>query len=212
MYFKEPGEIFSYVCHIIFAVIIAISYESATNILINSEKPLLSNMLYYGVWMLELLLAYLMLVSGWINYGRSMMVWQYSDGKLGTSRFILDLIILFCYFGLIVSAGQEQELGNYFLIWFVILFVLFTVWDYIKIAEEKRSNKKQKKSEKIFTVSFFYLILIIISIVFIFLMWTEYNILIIDEPYYPFILIFIIIFVLSYRYLKWPIPLNKESK
>lgn len=146
---KKRADIFSYICHFIFAIILANSYETATSVLIDPGWEFLSNgnTIISGM---ELLLAYTITISGWVGYSRSMIKWPHTNIKSGTTRFILDLLVLFFYFWLISSAGTENEFNVYFLHWIVGLFVLFAMWDILKIKEHHKKSKTARQRQALY--------------------------------------------------------------
>ena len=205
---KKPAEIFSYICHFIFAIIIANSYDTATKIFIAPEKIFLSdsNLIIPA---LELLLAYMIIISGWVGYSRSMIKWQHTNTKSGALRFSLDLAILFCYFGLISSADPQNIFREYFLNWIIVLFSLFIVWDILKIKEyykKANNNKFNMALVKSFgKTGVFCIIFAFVPLTFNFLLENQVGV-INDEIIYGFILLFVMFLMLLYRYWKWSIP------
>lgn len=210
---KKPAEIFSYICHFIFAIIIANSYDTATKIFINPEKIFLSDFSLI-IPALELLLAYVIIISGWVGYSRSMIKWQHTNTKSGALRFSLDLAILFCYFGLISSADPQNIFREYFLNWIIVLFSLFIVWDILKIKEYYKKANNNKFNVALLrsfwkTVVFFIIFVVVVPFTFNFLLEIQVGI-INDDIIYGFILLFVMFWILLYRYWKWSIPPQKR--
>lgn len=205
--FKKPPDIFSYICHFIFAVIIATSYEHAAHVFINPEKPFLEDALSV-ILGLELLLAYTAIVSGWVGYSRSMIKWPHTNTKSGSFRFCLDLGILFCYFGLIASAEPGRGFQDYFLNWIIVLFALFVAWDILKLKEhyKKRRRKMRQALESSLgkTVAFLVVFSVFAPPAFDFIAENQTGVL--TEPVtYGITLVLTIALMLLYRYWKWSI-------
>ena len=96
---KNSTEIFSYICHIIFAIIIATSYDSTTQVFMNSEKPF-SESFESIIQGLEIILAYVVVISGWVGYSRSMLKWPHKDTKNRSYTIFTrssDFILLFWF-------------------------------------------------------------------------------------------------------------------
>lgn len=211
---KKPAEIFSYICHFIFAIIIATSYDTAKQIFINPEKMIFADFDSI-ILSLELLLAYVTIISGWVGYSRSMIKWPHTNTKLGAFRFTLDLAILFCYFGLISSIDIQNEFRDYFLYWISALFILFILWDIIKTREHYNKKNNQKFNialENSFLKTVTFLTIFILIIPFIFQLWLQNQIgIITDQVIYGIILIITILCMLFYRYWKWSMPPHKQK-
>lgn len=211
---KKPNEIFSYICHFIFAIVIASTYETATNVFMNPEIPYLSNTDSF-ISSLEIFLAYVAIISGWVGYTRSMIKWPHKNTKEGAFRFALDITILFCYFGLIESTHPQNAFQNYFLYWLTALFGLFLIWDIFKIKEyhEKNESKRNTALVRSFlkTIGFFLIIAIIIPIIYNTSLEHKTGV-ITDDIIYIIILGFTIFVLLAYRYLKWSVHLEPRMK
>lgn len=209
---KKPTDAFSYISHFIFAVIIASSYESATDVFVNSEKPFLADP-SSAILGFELLLAYTAVVSGWVGYSRSMIKWPHTNTKSGAFRFCLDIAILFCYFGLIASASPERDFQGYFLPWIIALFVLFAVWDILKLKEyHKKREKRTKWALERSLGKTVALLVLFVLVLYAFVSITESQIRIIDEHVtYSLFLALTMFLILMYRYWKWSIPPQQRS-
>ena len=212
MNLQKPNEVFSNICHFVFAIVIATSYNTAAQIFINPDKPFLSDSstIIPG---LELLLAYITIVSGWVGYSRSMAKWPHKNTKAGTFRFSLDIAILFCYFGLIASADTQNGFRDYFLNWILALFFLFIVWDIFKMKEyfgktaivRQQALFRSLGKSIAFTVLFFFLF-----VFFGFSSAIQIGI-ITGDVVYGIFLIAAMFLMLAYRYLKWSIPPQKRN-
>lgn len=193
---KDPPEVFPYIIHFIFAIVIANSYVTAKQVFVDSWPLLLHN---YDVLahILGLVVVYIIIISGWIGYSRSLIKWPYKDTKLSVYRFILDFAVLFCYFVLVNIIEVIGDFELYLSAWIVILFTCFVLWDILKLIENKKigdkDNIRRMNRSLAITVIFF-----VISSIFLII-------------YHTFDVIFIVLIavelliVLGFRYYKWPI-------
>ncbi len=211
---KKPADIFSYICHFIFAIIITNSYDSAKQIFINPESGFLADTSSI-IPSLELFLAYVAIISGWVGYSRSMIKWPHTNTRFGALRFSLDLAILFCYFGLISSVDLENGFRDHFLNWIIALFTLFMIWDVIKLKEHYRKENNYKFNIALGrsltkTILFWLAFFVAVPVIFDSLLQNQIGI-INDQVIYGSILILTISLLLLYRYWKWSIPPQKRS-
>ena len=214
---KSHAEIYPFIVHFLFAVIIATSYETAILVFINPERAFSFNFesLIPG---LELLLAYAAIISGWVGYSRSMIKWPHQNTKSGVSRFVLDLAILFCYFGLIVLADpQNNTFKENFVSWLVAMFVLFFIWDLAKIIEYRKPHVSKALWRSLLKTIIFLILITMTYMLFPtvskLLGWIEKSdaTLTSDNIVYGVFLIVITALMILYRYWKWSIHQRKES-
>ena len=78
---NKPNEIFAYICHFIFAIVIAKSYDVVAKVTIDSDGKFLSG-LDSLIPIIEILLVYVIIVSGWIGYTRSMIKWPHTNANM----------------------------------------------------------------------------------------------------------------------------------
>ena len=212
---KKHTEIFSYICHFIFAIIIANSYGIAYNVFFSSNGTFITNS-DLVMPTIELIFVYFIIISGWVGYARSMVKWQHKNSKLGATRFILDLMILFCYFGLLSLTNVSDDLTStnefkdQFLYWILTIFTLFIVWDIVKFFEHKGKYRICDRLvwSGIKTVSTF-ILLLIFSLILESSKDFEYGI-INEQNTYNLIFISTFIVVIGYRWIKW--SNNKRDK
>lgn len=77
--------------------------------------------------------AYVVIVSGWIGYSRSVSMWAYRDSVSGITRFVLDLIILFeCFY--LLWPSQTNHFWQFPYVVFLIFFT-YIISDIIKRHE-----------------------------------------------------------------------------
>lgn len=208
---RKRTEIFAYICHFIFAIIIANSYETATEVFINPGWTFLTDSSALTS-ALELFLAYVIAISGWVGYARSMTKWPHADTKAGTVRFVLDITILFGYFWLISSAGTQNEFDLNFLYWIVGLFSMFIVWDTLKRSEhiKKYEGSNNSLDSSLLKTGIFLGIFVFVTIGYNLLLENQVGI-INKEIIYPGTLILCSILVIIYRYVKWAVPSKKRK-
>lgn len=156
---KKPEEAFSFICHFIFAIVIANSYDLAARVFLSTAEPAYSGLDPF-LATLELSVAYVAILSGWLGYVRSVRKWPHHDTKYGTIRFVIDITILFCYFGLIEAADPAQGVfRDQFTGWICALFVLYFVSDILKRQDHKSktpntARNRQLKTSMTLTVAF----------------------------------------------------------
>ena len=201
---KKPAEIYPFIIHFIFAVIISISFSLTAGIFISPKIPIFSN--FESLFpVIEILMIYILVISGWVGYSRSLIKWPHTNTKSGTFRFTLDLGILFCYSSLISSINYSLIFRENFMNWIGFIFFLFIMWDIIKIIEYRK--------RPIMAISRSFWKTIIFSIIFIFIIPYGNNLLldnqtgiINNEVIYGIKLIVVILSLITYRYWKWVIP------
>ncbi|ABK78625.1 hypothetical protein CENSYa_2021 [Cenarchaeum symbiosum A] len=89
----------------------------------------------------SLFVSYVIIVSSWIGYSRSLSKRPYSDNWQGSARFVLDIMILFEYFYLLSISTTEYFTEQFPAVVFTI-FVTYAVWDRIKRSEYKYLKKQ----------------------------------------------------------------------
>lgn len=149
---QEPQDAFPFICHFIFAIVIANSYDLAARVFLRPDDPVYSGLDPF-LTALELSVAYVAIIAGWLGYARSVYKWPHQDTKYGVLRFIVDIVILFCYFGLIEAADPAQDaFRGQFASWICALFFLYLVSDILKRQDHKSktyntiNNRRLKKS------------------------------------------------------------------
>lgn len=145
---QKPADAFPFVCHFVFAIIIASSYDLASDVVLYPEDPAYSSLDRF-LDFLELAVAYVAIISGWIGYIRSVYKWPHRDTKYGMLRFVTDLAVLFCYFGLIEAADPVRDVfRGQFMFWILAMFVLYALSDLLKNRDHKsRSSNAPKNKE-----------------------------------------------------------------
>ena len=157
---KQLSDFFEYANHIIYAVVIAQSYQIANKILI----PISNIQNYTGaIGAYSLILAYFIIVSGWIGYFKSIKRDPYK-GTFGNARFVIDLWIVFVTFYLLALTDPDKggSISDSFIIVLPTLFASYLVWDIVKFYEHKSDNdidgnykKGRMKITIVFVIIFF---------------------------------------------------------
>ena len=192
---SSDPNIFPYIVHIIFAVVIATSYTIVADIYVSEETIVFDNFITINT--LELILAYVVLILGWIGYSYAIREWEYTFSVYGLSRFCIDTTILLIYFLLIILTATEHGFKDYFHILMILLFVLFVIWKGCAI-KEYNDDKELKNSLRITII--FGLLQIIITGLVLFVYYEKHH----EYIGYPIILSFLIIFWICYRYSERP--------
>jgi hypothetical protein len=213
-FFKTVAEFYPFSVHLIYAVIIAISFGEAARVVI----PI--NSIWSSYDNLErsfaLLFAYFIIISGWVGYSKSISKRPHSDNRLGTARFVVDLFILFLVFYLI-SLTDPSKFPKFSLIFPIFLwtiaanFIAYLVWDALKYFEYRHTKEEKRTSVSRGRKTLYYFILILTVSIVYGIVSPPYNtlkwngILIWD---FMFIL-FVFVIVFFYRKSKWIVPPNK---
>lgn len=125
----------------LFAVVISVSFfEVMTRqwFTPNSINDLLSSAFDIFV----LLLGYLTVVLSWVGYHRSIRGKPIRIKTLpGFWRFILDIVLLFCYWLLLV----KFESFGFVLLILALIYWLYVFWDQLKWREHKKDYKPEER-------------------------------------------------------------------
>ena len=165
---------------------------------------------------IELLLAYVVIVSGWVGYSRSMIKWPHTNTKSGTLRFVLDLAILFCYFGLIALADPPNDFQDHFVLWIIAMFALFSVWDMVKLVENRTERPGDRLLVSFFKTAFFLIFFLSISLIYSLISglietMEKSDVLISADAFYGIFLVVVTVFMIGYRYWKWSVLPQRRS-
>lgn len=136
----ERKRFYSTAIHTLFAIVLGYSFTLTTGLIIPiGELFDPSN----NTTASTLVFSYILIVSGWIGYYRSISIWSHKDTAWGAIRFVLDLIILFEYFYLLqlVSPvfGEGFPLVKDFPIVVTVIFLTYLLSDVVK----HRVNRNQ---------------------------------------------------------------------
>ena len=131
--------------HILFAIVIGHSFIMASDVIIPIQTLVDST---YHKPASTLMFSYILIVSGWIGYSRSISIRPHRDTALGAMRFVFDLIILFEYFYLLQIAytGPIED----FPLVVVVIFLTYLLSDTVKCYEyPPRTRARIKQRMKI---------------------------------------------------------------
>lgn len=211
---KTLGDFYQFAIHLIYAVIIGQSFFIASSVFVPIDNVFNFIGFENGY---ALFLAYVISITGWVGWARSISKLPHSENALGNFRFITDLIIMFLYYYLLSLANPDKihRYGETFIWVFPAIFGAYIVWDILKYFEYKCDAQKAIKDRKRrlwITVGFF-IVFVIQSFIFQyvttdqqFLKWDG-NVLWIE--------IFIsssFVMTIGYRWLKWKIPIARRRR
>jgi hypothetical protein len=131
-HFPNPPEFYAFAIHTIYAIILAVSFQTAQELFI----PF--NMIEdYGemVNTVAVFFVYMLLISGWIGYTRSISERPHTSSPLGNLRFILDIMIVFMVFYLTALVRPQTFRDNFSEIFWWVLPVIFTLYVFLESSE-----------------------------------------------------------------------------
>lgn len=105
-----------------------------------------------------LVFAYIVIVSGWIGYARSVSVKPHKDTALGALRFVVDLVILFEYFYLL-RTSQTGPISDFPLV-MVVIFMTYVLSDRIKYYEHTPRQRVWIQHRSKITLGFLAIVLL----------------------------------------------------
>lgn len=185
---KETSEIYVRFIDILFAVVIGQSF----GILVSQEgyKSWLSQPVENTFGIATFLLVYVLVITSWIGYHRSIKFYPIKSPL----RFVVDIFLLFIYYVGFVNANNFEIIMAQV---FPLSFLLYTVWDGIRLWEYRAQKNLMLDLLKRFYISLAFTILFfIISEVY---MRSIKGIAWVHGALFTVILALLII----YRYLKW---------
>ncbi len=148
---------------------------------------------------MTLTFAYILIVSGWVGYSRSVSIKPHKDTNPGAIRFVIDLVILFEYFYLLRISQTEH--ASDFPIAVVVIFLTYMLWDAVKYREHSAGDRvwikrRGKTTKKLFGVVFSVTILYYVGL---------FEIITLDVwvSAYDLVVIVFILLILAYRAAKW---------
>ena len=201
---QKPEEAFSFICHFIFAIVIANSYDLAAKVFLSPPDPVYSSLDLF-LTALELSVGYVAIIAGWLGYARSVSKWPHQDTKYGMLRFVTDIAVLFCYFGLIEAADPTHDVfRDQFTGWICALFLLYFVSDVFKRQDHKSKTYNTNNNRRLKVSMVLTLIFLGVSVVLYVLnahargLWDSDN-----GALYLMILVGTIFMLLLYRVPKW---------
>jgi RsiW-degrading membrane proteinase PrsW (M82 family) len=205
------AEFYPFSIHLIYAVIITLSFEVASRVFIpfNSVWSSYDNIERSA----SLFLTYFVIISGWIGYSKSISARPHMDNRLGTIRFGVDLFILFLVFYIIslTDPSKFPKFGVIFptFLWTItLMFMAYLVWDVLKYFEYRNTEEKTKTNINRGRKTLYYFIPISIMLVVHNVIRPPYNTLewngIVIWDFIFIVFVFIIVFF--YRRSKWIVP------
>ena len=186
-----------------FAIIVAQSFMIATDLLIPLDEILNDDNFLKTT---SLFLVYVIIISGWVGYARSMSEKPHKDNHHGILRFVIDLVILFEYFYLLQLTKHPGNFQDEF-VWVIsIIFWSYFIWDVIKYVE----YRGKKVRNRIGVTLLFAIICLAISGVYYL---TQTNEVIETDSTIVFIAYIanMLIIILGYRIVKWNTKNKKTS-
>ena len=99
-------EFYARATHILFAIVLAHSFLLASEILVPISVAFQPE---NHMSVTTLLFSYVLIISGWIGYSRSVSYRPYKDTAWGAMRFVFDIIILFEYFYLVGISVEQPD-------------------------------------------------------------------------------------------------------
>ncbi|MEM3551984.1 MAG: hypothetical protein QXZ02_05835 [Candidatus Bathyarchaeia archaeon] len=185
---KETSEIYAHFIDILFAVVIGQSF-----VLLNSQEG-------YKSWLAQpsentfgiatLLLIYGLVITSWVGYHRSIRFYPIKNPL----RFVIDIFLLFIYYMGFVSAKNFENIITWV---FPLSFLLYTLWDALRLWEYHEQKSSAQDLIKRFLISLFFTAGFII-------MAAVYNYTLKEVEWINGALFIILLMMLVfYRYLKW---------
>jgi hypothetical protein len=143
---KSISEFFEHAINVLFAVVIGISFQISSQVVIPIEE-IQKHVISAGI----LVLGYGIVISGWIGYYLSIKDHPHK-GKLGYVRFVLDVLTLYLFYYIInlAKVENEQYRKDVFVYLLPIIYGVYIFWDIVKYFEHKKKNQtKEEKNDRI---------------------------------------------------------------
>jgi phosphatidylserine synthase len=122
--------------NVVFAVVMAESLARFNTEIVSLSPPLI---------LFALLSVYVIAVSSWWGYHRSLSKYRYLDNHLGVARFVVDLFTVVVYVYLIYSVRDVSETGN--LVRYIsgvpVVFGAYLVSGTIRVLEHRTREASQ---------------------------------------------------------------------
>lgn len=209
---KTLGDFYQFAIHLIYAVIIGQSFLLASSVFVPIDKIFNFSGFENGY---ALFLAYVVAVTGWVGWARSIVKSPHSENALGNFRFITDLVIMFLYYYLLSLADPAtiNRYGDTFVWVFPSIFGAYIAWDVLKYFEYKCDVQKaiRDRKKRLLISVYFFIAFTIQSIIFQyvtqnqqFLNWDGNSL---------WLEVFIsssFVLTITYRWLKWKIPVARR--
>lgn len=133
----------------LFAVVMHISFTRIMEETDNLANLSLLSPLQIGI----IFLGYITLIWSWVGYHLSIRNKPIKlETKAGQGRFVFDVILLICYWILVVSFDDLSRA-----IWFLaIIYWIFVVWDQLKWSEHENATTSSREQSTRYGVSTFW--------------------------------------------------------
>lgn len=214
MSFTRTSGFYQYAVHLVYAIIIALSFDVAIQVFIpiqifwQSYDHFLNGM--------GLLLAYVFVVSGWVGWTKSIIDRPHKINFCGNSRFVLDLFIGFWYFYLIqLSKPENFSEFNQIFTWVIpTIFGVYIIWDLAKLKEYNfKDREKVVRGNRVRKTLYFTILFLIVALIYSNADQNDVTINFYENNILDLIFIFIsIILVLLYRKSKWKMTRTRYKK
>jgi hypothetical protein len=210
---KNIQEFYPFAVNIIYAIIIALSFEIAAKVFV----PLDTIVASYDSFLRgsALLLSYFFIISGWIGYTKSIVKRPHKENKLGNARFVMDLIILFLAFYLL-SQTDPEKFKSFIVAFSTFIWILpasfltYLIWDGLKYFEYKSSPDEKQTSISRWRITMYYFaVLLVLAILYSFVVIPYiYDRLVWDNHTIWELLFLVASFIAIgiYRKRKWLVP------
>jgi len=198
-------EFYQYAIHLVYAVIIALSFDVATEIFM----PIQNFFESYDNFLkgMGLLLVYVVVISGWVGWTKSIIGRPHRINFYGNLRFVLDLFIGFWYFYLIQLAKPEHfnEFNQIFIWVFPAIFVTYIIWDFAKFKEYNFKNQEREvRGNRVRKTLYFTVLFFAVALIYTHVDQNNRTIIVYENNIVDFIFIVVsIILTLLYRKSKW---------
>lgn len=153
--FGERREFYTKAIHILFAIVLGHSFLLAIGTIIPIQIAFNSN---YHLSM-TLIFSYVVIVSGWIGYARSVSYAPHKDTVWGAIRFVLDIVIIYEYFYLLRISQTEYVTDIPYVM--VVIFGTYALSDLVKYYEHVPQGRTRIKRRGRITVHAFILSILI---------------------------------------------------
>ncbi len=156
---KELQRLYRYAIHVIYAAVIAISFDIARDVVVP-----IGLIFTYPVNTLLLGLSYFIIVTSWTGYCMSITTSPH-EGNIGRLRFGLDIFIIFIFYYMVslTPPNKSAYIPDVFLYILPALYFTYYVWDTLKIYEYRDKTTSQKHLDRLDArnITLYYLLMFI---------------------------------------------------
>ena len=198
-------QFYAQAIHVLFAIVLGQSFMLASDIMIPIQSLFEPD---NHMTVMALIFAYILIVSGWVGYSRSVSIKPHKDTNLGAMRFVIDLVILFEYFYLL-RISQTEHVSDFPIV-VVIIFLTYMLWDAVKYREHSARDRVWIKRRGSITKKLFLVVLVATILYYIGLF--EIITLEVGMSAYDSVVIVFILLILGYRASKWNLTKRRLHK